>query len=266
MPLAVARKLTTWGHEVDIVEPGRTVSRVTELLRDGGHDAWVLKTVSGGPGLSLLEAAAAAGVMTINDARAIRPVRDKAVAAAVARKHGIPFPVTYFAAVPDLLRDIPDELYPVVVKPATGSSCRSVHLVRRPDDLIDLRDRLIGEGFLLAQPYVVNPGADVKVYCVGDELYATEQPSPLHPRQAVEGRAIPLAAELAALVSGVGAVFGLSLYGVDVLEGPDGWVVVDVNDFPSYHWVPDAVTKVARGIVRMVAGELPRPGALGRAS
>src|SRR3982074_1792609 len=77
MPLEVARKMAEWGHDVDVLEPGKSVAMVSDLVRESNYDAWILKTVSDGPGLSLLEVAAASGMTTINDARAIRPVRDK---------------------------------------------------------------------------------------------------------------------------------------------------------------------------------------------
>lgn len=253
MPLAVAHQLSEWGHEVDILEPSSSITRVSELFQESSHDAWVLKSVSDGPGLSLAAAAAAAGLRTINEARAILAVRDKAVAAAVARRHALPFPLTYFAAVPELLRAVPPEHYPLVVKPANGCSGRSVHLVAAPEELVEIPARTIGEGWLLAQPYVVNPGVDIKVYNTGGELYATLQRSPLHPQVSVAGQLVALTADLARLVTEIGEVFGLDIYGVDVVEGPEGWVVVDVNDFPSFHWVPDAVGRVARTVLRLAS-------------
>lgn len=72
MPLDVIRQLTAWGHQVDVLWPGRSLLPLSEAVRAGSHDAWVLKTVSGGPGLTLLEAAAAVGLTTVNDVRAIR--------------------------------------------------------------------------------------------------------------------------------------------------------------------------------------------------
>lgn len=178
MPNEVVRQLTAWGHQVDVVRPGGSLLRMDGLVRAGAHDAWVLKTVSGGPGLTLLEAAAAAGTTTVNDARSIRGVRDKALAAALGSARGLPLPPTYALARPELLAGLPDSAYPLVVKPADGSSGRGVHLVPSPDRLAALLPELSGEGMLIAQPYVPNSGTDLKVYCVGGELYATERRSP----------------------------------------------------------------------------------------
>ncbi|MFD3806833.1 RimK family alpha-L-glutamate ligase [Streptomyces sp. NPDC058611] len=268
MPNEVIRQLTDWGHRVDVVRPGGSLLRMTEVVRTGAHDAWVLKTVSGGPGLTLLEAAAAAGMTTVNDARSIRGVRDKALAAAIGRDRGLPLPTTYAAAAPELLGEIPASEYPLVVKPADGSSGRAVHLLSSPDRLAAMLPVLAGEGMLIAQPYVPNAGIDIKVYAVGGELFATERCSPLHPDPSVRERRVPLSAEVAAIAAQVGAVYGLDLYGVDVLLGPDGPVVVDVNDFPSFRQVPDAAARVARAVLGLAragaatASPAPAPAAL----
>ncbi|MGR7001929.1 ATP-grasp domain-containing protein [Yinghuangia aomiensis] len=177
MPLAVVHRLRTWGHRIDVVEPGRGIVDLDVLLARG-HDAWVLKTVSGGPGLSLFDAAAAVGITTINDARAVHTVRDKAVGAALARRHGLPFPATRFAASADLLGELDTAGGPLVVKPVAGNSGRAVHLVRNPRDLDTVRRELRDEGFLLVQPYVPNPGVDYKVYSLGGDLHATVRTSP----------------------------------------------------------------------------------------
>ncbi|MFF4326327.1 RimK family alpha-L-glutamate ligase [Streptomyces sp. NPDC001591] len=261
MPNEVIRQLTAWGHQVDVVRPGGSLVRMTDLVRAGTHDAWVLKTVSGGPGLTLLEAAAAVGVTTVNDARSIRGVRDKALAAALGSARGLPLPRTYAVARPELLAEIPDAEYPLVVKPADGSSGRGVHLVPSPDRLAALLPELAAEGVLIAQPYVPNAGTDIKVYCVGGELHATERCSPLHPDAAVRERRVPLPAEVADIAARVGEVYGLDLYGVDVLLGPDGPVVVDVNDFPSFRQVPQAAARVAGAVLDLAraGGRTPAP-------
>src|SRR5919198_1490143 len=137
MPLAVADQLRRWGHDVDLLEPHATVTQLFDLVIQR-YDAYVLKTASEGPGLSLLEAAEAVGIPTINNARSIRLVRDKAVAMAVARAHGLPIPATYFVAHPRLLSQIPLEDYPLVVKPSNGSACRDIYRLNQPADLATL--------------------------------------------------------------------------------------------------------------------------------
>jgi ribosomal protein S6--L-glutamate ligase len=251
MPGAVVDVLSSCGHRVDVLRPNGTVADLWALLPTdvARYDAFVLKTVSSGPGLSLLEAAAAAGVTTINDHRAIRLARDKAVAAVRARAAGIPFPQTWFASRSTLLEQIPPDTYPLVVKPNNGSALRDVYRVDSPGELaqLDIDD----SGALLAQPYLANPGYDVKLYNTGDEVFATVKRSPLHPGADVVEESIPVTAELRSLARAVGRVFGLDIYGIDVVETPDGWFVLDVNDFPSFGNVPKAAWRLARTVLRV---------------
>lgn len=247
MPLGVARQLIAWGHEVDLLEPETTITCLSGLTR-GRYDAYVLKTVSDGPGLSILEAAEAIGIPTINNSRAIRLVRDKTVATAYAHTHGLPTPLTYFVAHPELLRQIPEGDYPLVVKPTHGSSCRGIYLVDSPADLETLKIVEANTGFFLAQRYVENSRYDIKLYVVGAEVFAVAKRSPLHPDVKVEKRLVPVSLELRNLALHVGELFGLDIYGLDVVETTHGPMVVDINDFPSFGHVPNAISLVSSHI------------------
>ena len=247
MPMAVAEDLAARGHEVDVLEPQATVTCLSELTRYGygAYAAYILKTVSDGPGMSLLEAAAAAGIATVNNARAVRLTRDKGVAAALARRHGIAFPVTYFVARAHLLETIPPDEYPLVVKPSNGSSNRDVFRVETPEKLAELQLESTADRFFLAQPYVENTGVDYKLYNTGEDVFAVLRESPLHPGGPSATLIPEVPAELDALMRLIGRTFGLDIYGVDVVETPDGWVVLDINDFPSFGMVPEAARRMA---------------------
>ena len=251
MPGAVVDVLRSCGHHVDVLRPNGTVTDLWELLPTdvARYDAFVLKTVSEGPGLSLLDAAAAAGVTTVNDYRAIRLARDKAVAAVRARAAGVPFPKTWFAHKSTLLEQIPTDMYPLVVKPNKGSSLRDVYRVDSPAELAQLP--IDNSGSLLAQPYLPNPGHDVKLYNTGDEVFATVKRSPLHPGADVVEEQIPVTPELRNLARAVGRVFGLDIYGIDVVQTADGYMVLDINDFPSFSKVPQAAWRLARTVLRV---------------
>ncbi|HKO24843.1 MAG TPA: hypothetical protein VJY65_08905 [Chloroflexota bacterium] len=250
MPLIVANQLRDWGHDVAVLEPHATVIRLSDLVTHR-YDAYVLKTATEGPGLLLLEAAEAAGIPTINNARSVRLVRDKAVAIAVAHAHGLPVPPTYFVAHPCLLAQIPLEDYPLVVKPSKGSCCRGIYRVNHPADVAALVLPDGAHALLLAQRYVDNPGFDIKLYVVGTQVYAVRKKSPLHPDVHVTQGLMPVTPELRRLALNVGALFGLDLYGVDVVQTAEGWVGVDINDFPSFGGVPGAVVLLATFILHV---------------
>jgi ribosomal protein S6--L-glutamate ligase len=71
--------------------------------------------------------------------------------------------------------------------------------------------------------------------------------SPLHGE--VQEAEIPVSREMLKLARRVGQVFGLDLYGVDVLETSQGLMLVDINDFPSFYGVPRKVASVAEYIL-----------------
>ena len=257
MPMVIADQLLRWGHEVDLLEPDTTITCLSDLpLQD--YDAYVLKTVAEGPGLSLLEAAEAVGIPTINSSRSIRLVRDKAVATAFAQYQGLPVPLTYFVAHPHLLGQIPEQDYPFVVKPTNGSSCRRIYRVDSPADLAKLQRVEANARFFLAQQYVENRGFDIKLYVAGAEVFAVAKRSPLHPEVRVEKRFIPVTLELRNLALLVGKLFGLDIYGLDVVESRDGPMVVDINDFPSFGQVPHAVSLVSSEIVHIASRSTSR--------
>jgi ribosomal protein S6--L-glutamate ligase len=250
MPMGVARELMARGHEVDLLEPKTKITCLSSLS-SRNYDAYVLKTVSEGPGLSILEAAEAIGIPTINNSGAIRLVRDKTVATAYAHKHGIPSPLTYFVAHPELLKQIPGYVYPIVVKPTNGSSCRGIYKVNSPDDLETLKIAEASASFFLAQQYVENNGFDIKLYVVGAEVFAVSKRSPLHPDVKVEKQLVPVSLELHTLALHVGELFGLDIYGLDVVETASGPMIVDINDFPSFGHVPNSIRLVSSHIERI---------------
>ena len=257
MPMVIVEQLLRRGHEVDLLEPDTTITCLSELSLQG-YDAYILKTVSEGPGLSLLEAIEAVGVPTINSSRSIRLVRNKAVATAFAQSQGLPVPLTYFLAHPHLLGQISEQDYPLVMKPTNGSSCRGIYRVDSPADLAKLQIVEANAHFFLAQQYVENSGFDIKLYVAGTEVFAVAKRSPLHPKVPVEKRLIPVTLELRNLALLVGKLFGLDIYGLDVVEGRDGPMIVDINDFPSFGQVPDAVSLVSSEIVHIASRSISR--------
>lgn len=244
MPMVVADQLQQWGHEIDVLQPYAAVTSLTDLSLTM-YDAYVLKTVSDGPGLTILEAAEAVGIPTINNSRAIRLIRDKAVAVAFAQACGLPIPVTYFVGHHRALVKVPHHVYPVVVKPSNGTSLQDIHLVHTPEEMAQLK--LDEQSYYLAMHYVESTGFDIKLYVTGQEVHAIVKSSPLHEK--VQEQEIPVDRDMLKLARRVGQVFGLDLYGVDVLETPQGLMLVDINDFPSFYGVPRKVACIAEYIL-----------------
>jgi ribosomal protein S6--L-glutamate ligase len=88
----------------------------------------------------------------------------------------------------------------------------------------------------------------MKVYVTGREVYAAvAKKSPLHPD--MEEHFIPLTPQIRKLALQVGKLFGLDIYGLDVVETPQGPAIVDINDFPSFGGVPRAVVRVSEYVL-----------------
>lgn len=250
MPMAIVDQLRTWRHNVDLLEPQATITNLCHLTKQN-YDAYILKTVSNGPGLSLLEAAEAIGIPTINSSRAIRLVRDKAIAMALAHAHAIPIPQTYFLADLRLLQQISPAAYPLVIKATNGSCGRNIYLVKHPTELATLRIAEAHNHFFLAQRYIKNIGFDIKIYVVGDEVFSVVQGSPLHPELKVEKHCVPTTTKQQELARRIGSIFGLDIYGLDIIETPHGPMVVDINDFPSFELVSAATPRIASYILHI---------------
>ncbi|KKL99901.1 hypothetical protein LCGC14_1809770, partial [marine sediment metagenome] len=117
--------------------------------------------------------------------------------------------------------------------------CQQIRVVR---DARELGELPAAAGPIFAQQYVQGQGngLDLKAYVVGDQVFAVSRPFP--PRTAVEKRGQPyaLSREVREICLRCGQLFGLELYGVDLIETPDGPSVIEVNCFPGYKGVPEA--------------------------
>jgi ribosomal protein S6--L-glutamate ligase len=256
----VTRRLQARGIEVDsgtaeelLVRPDRLVPR---------HDLYVLKSHTE---LSL----SVAGILHDQGARFLNPyascvtAQDKLIAARRLAAAGVPVPRCWTTADLRLLRPLLAD-GPLVVKPHRGHRGAGVHVVRTAADLAALP---IPAEPVIVQDFVPGPGEDLKVYVVGDHVAAVRKPFSAG-SFAVAGRPCRVSAEVRALALRVGRAFGLGLFGLDVIEGADGPVVVDLNYFPGYKGVPDVAPLVAdyvedfaRGHVDLTLPAFPRlPG------
>lgn len=185
---------------------------------------------------ALLEDAEARGAHTLDAGRAVERVRDKAACVRALAREGLPFPRTLVAEQSDDLRRLPKSAYPLVVKPVLGDNARGVRVVSARDqlDLVDWE-----HGPYLAQEYVDAGGVDTKLYIVGDRVWATRRASPL---LGIDGGAtrVPVTPALQRIADGCRRAFGLSLFGVDVLESAGRLAIVDVNEFPNYTGIDEA--------------------------
>jgi ribosomal protein S6--L-glutamate ligase len=203
------------------------------------HDLYVLKSHTE-LALSLAGTLHAQGARLLNPYPSCLATQNKIVASRLLRSAGTPTPDTWVTGDFTLLRDVA-AARPLIIKPYLGHRGAGLRIVRDPVEL-DALPR--PDGPVVAQEYIEGGGEDLKVYVVGEEVFAVRKPfSPdsfAHP-----GRPCPVSPEVRDIALRCGRAFGLGLYGLDVVESPRGPFVVDLNTFPGYKGVPDAAPLLA---------------------
>jgi ribosomal protein S6--L-glutamate ligase len=222
-----------------------------ELLTDIGtlgvaHDLYVLKSKTDTT-LSLAGVLHAAGAAILNPYPVSAACRDKIVLTGVLRGAGVPLPETYVTGQPAPLAELL-QAGPIVVKPYRGSEGRDVRVVRRVDELDDIPT---GDGPLFAQRYHAPSGRDRKLYRIGDQVFGVKRVWPIRTHDDKLGEPFEVTGHLREIALRCGAAFGITLYGLDVIESDDGPYIVDFSSFPGFKGVPDAARLLADYIWRV---------------
>lgn len=178
----------------------------------------------------------ACGRPLLNSYFATLQVRDKIVTAGRLMDAGVPTPEAYYA---DSIEQLGAFVcsYPIVVKPNTGRRGEQIAVVRSARELEELSPRT---GPFFAQSYVEGKGLDLKAYVIGDRVFGIWRPFPARTAAEKRGQPCALSREVREICLCCGRLFGLELYGVDLIESADGPCVIEVNCFPGYRGVPEA--------------------------
>lgn len=190
------------------------------------------------PVFALLRAAELAGATVINSAAAIASVYDKARMTIEFSAAGIPTPETWIGAPEQIARQVRATSFPLVVKPVNGDNGSGISLISSIQQL-----RSLGAAPILAQRYIANDGFDVKLYCIGERVFAVRKPcsvAALHGTRMHTSALVPVTSDLIEIAARCRVCFGLELFGVDCLLTANGPVVIEVNEFPNYSAVPNA--------------------------
>ena len=251
--LADTAALLTPRHELIAVAPEATAAP-GELA-----DIYLLKARTPGA-LALARSLEERGAPVVNSAAATELCQDRTAMAALARRAGLPFAETRtVSALAALSRlDTARLEYPVVVK---SRYSRRHDLVARVDGPVRLAELAAAwpDEPVVVQDFTPNDGWDHKLWVVSDTVFAALRTSELTVGK--DGRlTLPLPLDdlppgWLDLVRRVGSVFALEVYGADVLRGPDGPVIVDINAFPGIRGQAGAPEALAALTVRMATGQ-----------
>ena len=247
------------GLEVEVCDPMKFSLVVSEgsvdVLHKGKHfthDA-VIPRIGHSitqHGVAVLRHIEQLGIWTANTGQGILQSRDKLQASQLLARNRIPVPKTVY--VRDIL-DVEQAIetvggLPVVVKVTQGTQGDGVFLRHTAFEVRNLVQGLLMTGkSVLVQEYIAEShGKDIRALVVGDQVVACmrrrargrEFRSNYHLNGTVEKVDLPEGYAEAACRAA--RVLGLNIAGVDLLEGKDGPLVLEVNSSPGLEGIEKA--------------------------
>jgi len=183
----------------------------------------------------------------INSAATIRICGDKALCSMHLAKAGIPSPKTMLSFSSHMAQGAMDSLsYPCVIKPVIGSWGRLVHKINDSDAaraVLEYKEHLSNpmHKVYYTQAYIEKPGRDIRAFmCGGDiaaAIYRTSGNGDFRTNHHL-GSCVspcPISSELQEICGHVAQLFGNEqILGIDLIESPEGLLVVEVNSTPEF--------------------------------
>jgi ribosomal protein S6--L-glutamate ligase len=240
----IVARLRARGARVDLMVPEDGPLDVADIRPT--YDLYVLKSKTPLT-LSLAGALTVMGARVVNTFRSCNLARDKIATTAILAASGVPVPPSWAMGRAALLRPLLGD-GPLWIKPQRGSRGIGVHRLDDPAALDDSGTCVDPYGLplpLFAQRDVPSGGQDLKVYIVGDKLWAIAKPFPPRTARDKMGTPVPLPSDIRAAALVCGRALGLELYGVDFLVGQSQFFAIDVNAFPGYKGAAKAPCHIA---------------------
>jgi ribosomal protein S6--L-glutamate ligase len=246
---ALYAQLRERGFQVSESIPDRDAHNVDMLPE---HDLYVLKARD--PlAVSIATVLSRGGARVVNSPAACTLLLDKIVTTALLRRAGIPTPRTWAVRDAAGLRvETFASRLPLILKPYDGIHSRDLRLVTHRDALTSLEP---WSGPMLVQEFVEGCHHRYKIHVVGERVFATRKTFSLG-GDPENGTVVDPGDEIATIARRCGRLFGLMLYGLDVLIGRRGPVVVDLNSFPGFGGVHEAPEALADHLAEIARGRL----------
>lgn len=207
--------------------------------------------------LELARELEARGALVVNSWAATLACQDRVLMAERMSAAQLPWPRTWdFATLADAFRqdDVLAALpFPLIIKSAYSHRGDLVQKVHSVEEIRALAQDWSQEPIIL-QEFAAGDGWDRKLWVIGRQLFAARRPTALENGASKDDIHIPseeLPSEWVQITLEIGRVFGLRLYGIDLLLTERGPVVVDVNAFPGFRGAPSADVALASLVERL---------------
>jgi ribosomal protein S6--L-glutamate ligase len=208
--------------------------------------------------ISLVEHMEFAGMRVVNPCYSFRRARDKYATQYYLQMAGLPVPTTFTTEGLAEGYRVCEEYKELIYKPILSSMGKGSIKFEDPDLAYNAFRMLSRYGMpLILQKYIPNPGRDIRVFVIGDQVvgsaYKYKAPGGWKTNVAQGGTMTNELVPDEILELGIKAtkVLGLDYSGVDVIEGPDGPVILEANASPGWQALNQAADiKVADEIVK----------------
>jgi RimK family alpha-L-glutamate ligase len=213
--------------------------------------------------MNLLHRLERLGMLIINKPLAIERSVDKYCALTLFQENGLPVPATAVTeSNEEALKCFHELGGDVVIKPLFGSRGVGATRISDPDIAARVfRSISFHHGVLYLQKFIPHGNSDIRAFVIGDRVVAAMRRIAENWKTNVSLGAKPVALklpeELQNLAVKAAEVIGCKVTGVDILEGPDGPVLVELNSQPGWRGL-QSVTKIniADEIVNYILSEL----------
>jgi tetrahydromethanopterin:alpha-L-glutamate ligase len=177
----------------------------------------------------------------MNSSEAIQNAANKFSSYYLFRRAQLPIPRTLVTAELDVALNALEEYGSAIVKPIFGSQGKEIVKLEssQPDVTSKLEALLNERGVLYVQEFVPNPGRDIRVFVVGEEalgaIYRVSLNGSFVSNLSLGGTpvACEVTAEMEKLAVRATKSVGADFAGVDLIEGEEGLIVLEVNGTPS---------------------------------
>lgn len=211
------------------------------------------------------------GKVVVNTIDAMLVAIDKFETSCRLQQAGVPTPTVVVAQEAEIGRQVLAEWGRLVAKPLFGSLGMGIELLEdTPEGQQAIAVLLERFGAVYLQEFVPTPGRDIRAFVVGSQvaasIYRVAQPGDWRTNVHRGGHPTPcqLDAETAAMAVRAAQAVGLDYTGVDILEGPAGPTVIEVNGNPLWQGVLQATGRnMADEIVAWVVNRIAQSAAKG---
>ena len=205
--------------------------------------------------------------MLVNSINAVLTAIDKFETSCRLQQAGVPTPPVVVAQELPMAQEVLAQWGRVVAKPLFGSLGLGIELLEdTADGHAQLPELLARFGAIYLQEFVPTPGRDIRAFVVGPRVAASiyRLAEPGEWRTNIHRGAHPDPCELDPTVTAMAVkaakAVGLDYTGVDILEGPNGPMVIEVNGNPLWQGVLQATGRnMADEIVAWVVERITHP-------